>query len=167
MAKNLGATVIGTVSTQAKAERAKQAGADHMILYTEQDFEAELKKFVGGKGVDVVYDSVGASTFLKSLNCLRPRGMMCTFGNASGPAPAIEPLLLTQKGSLFLARPKLTDHLLTRQELEWRACDVLSSIAAGKLTIHIEKEYPLSQAAQAHQDLESRKTTGKLLLIPE
>ncbi len=164
-AKALGATVIGTTSTAAKAEKAKAAGADHMILYTGQDFEAETRK-LAPKGVDVVYDSVGASTFLKSLNVLRPRGTMCTFGNASGPAPAIEPLLLSQKGSLMLTRPKLGDFILTPQELAWRSSDLFSAITSGKLKIHVDHEYKLSDVQQAHKDLESRKTSGKLLLLP-
>jgi len=165
-AKALGATVIGTTSSVEKAAKATSAGADHMILYTEQDFEAETRK-IAPKGVDVVYDAVGATTFLKSLNTLRPRGTMCTFGNASGPAPAIEPLLLSQKGSLILTRPKLGDFLLTPDELAWRSNDVFSAVASGKLNLHIDKEYKLADAAQAHRDLESRKTSGKLILLPQ
>lgn len=165
-AKALGATVIGTTSTAEKAEKAKAAGADHMILYTEQDFEAETRK-IAPKGVDVVYDSVGATVFLKSLNCLRQRGTMCTFGNASGPAPAIEPLLLSQKGSLILTRPKLGDFLLTPEEMRWRESDLFGAIESGKLKIHIDHQYKLSEAKQAHIDLESRKTTGKLILLTQ
>jgi NADPH2:quinone reductase len=165
MAKMLGARVIGTTSTAEKAELASKAGADEMILYTQQDFEAETKRLTGGRGVDVVYDSVGATTFQKSLNSLRPRGMMVSFGNASGAVPPMEPLLLSQKGSLFLTRPTLAHYCATRQELEWRAGDVLNWIAADKLRIHVDRMYPLAEAPQAHRDLESRKTTGKLLLL--
>lgn len=164
MARMRGARVIATVSTPIKAEIARRAGADEVILYTEQDFEAEVKRLTGGQGVDVVYDSVGAATFLKSINSLRPRGMMVTFGNASGPVPPIEPLLLSQKGSLFLTRPTLAYYSSTPDELRWRAADVLNWLAEGKLTLHIERVYPLAEAAQAHTDLASRKTTGKLLL---
>ena len=166
MAKALGAKVIGTMSTEAKAEMARKAGADETILYTTQDFEVEVKRITDGKGVDVVYDSVGATTFLKSLNCIRPRGMMVSFGQSSGPVAAMEPLLLSQKGSLFLTRPTLAVHIATPEELAWRAGDVLGSIAAGKLNIHIAKTYKLSEVGQAHRDLESRKTTGKLVLVP-
>lgn len=164
--KLLGGRVIGTVSTQAKAELALAAGADAVIFYTRQDFEPEVKRLTGGRGADVVYDSVGASTFMKSLNSLRPRGMMVSFGQSSGPVPAIEPLLLNQKGSLFLTRPKLGDYCATRLELLWRADDVLGWVDSGKVKVRIEKTYPLSEAAQAHRDLEGRKTSGKLLLIP-
>jgi len=166
MAKALGAKVIGTMSTEAKAEMARKAGADETILYTTQDFEAEVKRITNGKGVDVVYDSVGTTTFLKSLNCIRPRGMMVTFGQSSGPVAAIEPLLLSQKGCLFLTRPTLAFHIATPEELAWRAGDLLNGIAAGKINIHIAKTYKLSEVGQAHRDLESRKTTGKLVLIP-
>lgn len=164
MAKLRGARVIATVSSPIKSEIARRAGADEVILYTEQDFEAETKRLTEGRGVDVVYDSVGASTFYKSINCLRPRGMMVSFGNASGPVPAVEPLLLSQKGSLFLTRPTLFSYCATPDELQWRATDVLSWVAGGQLTLHIEKIYPLEQAAQAQIDLAGRKTTGKLLL---
>jgi NADPH2:quinone reductase len=166
MAKMRGARVIGTTSTAAKAKKAREAGADEMILYTEQDFTAEVRRLTGGEGVHVVYDSVGAATFHGSIDCLRPRGMMVTFGNASGPVPAIEPLLLSQKGSLFLTRPTLANYNLTRADLEWRAGDVLGWTASGALKLHIEKTYPLADAAQAQIDLASRKTTGKLLLTP-
>ena len=166
MAKMLGARVFGTTSTKAKAALAKNAGADEVILYTEQDFEAEVKRLTDGRGVDVVYDSVGAATFMQSLNSLRPRGMMVSFGNASGPAPAIEPLLLGQKGSLFLTRPSLAQYSATPAELQWRAADVLNWIASGKLNIRVHRTYQLEEAAQAHRDLESRATSGKLLLIP-
>ncbi len=167
MAKMRGARVIGTVGTKAKAELARAAGADEVILYDEQEFDVEVKRLTGGKGVDVVYDSVGASTFQKSLNSLRIRGMMVSFGNASGAVPAVEPLLLNQKGSLFLTRPTLAHHCLDRQELSWRANDVLGWIADGKLSLHIDKSYPLADAGVAHEDLASRRTTGKLLLNVE
>jgi NADPH:quinone reductase len=166
MAKMRGARVIGTTSTPEKAALAKAAGADEVILYTEQDFEAEVKQLTGGRGVDVVYDSVGASTFMKSLNSLRPRGMMVSFGNASGPVPAVEPLMLSQKGSLFLTRPTLANYAAAAEELRWRAGDVLGWAASGKLKVRISKTYPLSDAPQAHRDLEGRATTGKLLLLP-
>lgn len=164
MAKMRGATVIGTTSTAAKAEKAREAGADHMILYTETDFAVETRKLTGGRGVDVVYDSVGASTFEQSLDSLRPRGLMVSFGNASGPVPPVAPLTLNNKGSLFLTRPTLAHHCANRDELLWRAGDVLGWIDDGKLKLHIEKTYALSEAAQAQIDLASRKTTGKLLL---
>ena len=167
MAKALGAKVIGTMSTEAKAATARKAGADETILYTTQDFEAEVKRITDGKGVDVVYDSVGATTFLKSINCLRPRGMMVTFGQSSGPVGPIDPLLLSQRGSLFLTRPTLAFHIATPEELAWRAGDLLNGIASGKLNIHIEKTYKLANVQQAHRDLESRKTTGKLVLTPQ
>jgi NADPH2:quinone reductase len=166
MAKRLGARVFGTVSTEAKAKLAREAGADEAILYTRQDFEAEVKRLTEGRGCDVVYDSVGKSTFDKSLNCLRPRGMMVLFGQSSGPVPPMDPTILNGKGSLFLTRPSLAHHCLTREELLWRAGEVLGAIRAGELRLRIDREYPLREAAQAHQDLEARKTTGKLLLIP-
>ena len=166
MAHQIGARVIGTVSTEAKADLARQAGADHVILYTKTDFEAETKKITNNEGVHVVYDSVGKTTFEKSLNVLRPRGYMVLFGGSSGAVPQFDPLLLTQKGSLFLTRPSMGHYVATREELEQRANDVLGAIAAGKLKLRIEHRYPLSQAQQAHRDLEGRKTTGKLVLIP-
>lgn len=164
MAKMRGAHVIATTSSAAKAEIVRRTGADEIILYTEQDFQSEVRRLTGGRGVDVVYDSVGATTFEKSLNSLRPRGMMVTFGNASGPVPPFEPLTLSQKGSLFLTRPSLAAYCATPEELRWRASDVLNWVAEGKLSLHIEKVYPLAQAFQAQIDLASRKTTGKLLL---
>lgn len=166
MAKMRGAHVIGTTSTEAKAAKAREAGCDEVILYTEKPFDTEVKRLTNGRGVDVVYDSVGKATFEQSLNSLRPRGLMVTFGNASGPVPALEPLLLNAKGSLFLTRPTLAHHCATRDELLWRANDVLGWVASGALKLHIEKTYPMSQAAQAQIDLASRKTTGKLLLDP-
>ena len=167
MAKMVGARVFGTVSTQEKAAIARQAGADETILYTSQDFEAEVKRLTAGRGVDVVYDSVGQTTFDKSLNSLRPRGVLALFGQSSGPVPAFDPNILNGKGSLFLTRPSLAHYLLTRDELLWRAGDVLGWIAAGKLKLRIERTYPLADAAAAHRDLEGRKTAGKLLLIPQ
>lgn len=166
MAKLRGARVLAVVSTDEKAKVAREAGADEVIVYTRQDFETEVKRLTDGKGVDVVYDSVGASTFQKSLNVIRRRGMMVTFGNASGPVPPVEPLLLSQKGSLFLTRPTLFDYTATREELEWRATDVLNWVAAGKLKLQIGATYPLANAADAHRALEGRQTTGKLLLTP-
>lgn len=167
MAKMLGARVFGTVSTEEKAQVARRAGADETILYTQQDFEAEVKRLTGGRGVDVVYDSVGQSTFDKSLNSLRPRGLLALFGQSSGPVPPFDPNILNGKGSLYLSRPSLAHYLLTREELLWRAGDVLNWIGAGKLRLRIERTYPLANAAAAHGDLEGRKTAGKLLLIPQ
>ncbi len=167
MAKMVGARVFGTVSTREKAAIARQAGADETILYTSQDFEAEVKRLTAGRGVDVVYDSVGQTTFDKSLSSLRPRGVLALFGQSSGPVPAFDPNILNGKGSLFLTRPSLAHYLLTRDELLWRAGDVLGWIAAGKLKLRIERTYPLADAAAAHRDLEGRKTAGKLLLIPQ
>jgi NADPH2:quinone reductase len=155
------------VSTEEKARIAREAGADETILYTKQDFEAEVKRSTGGRGVDVVYDSVGQTTFSKSLDSLRPRGMLALFGQSSGPVPPFDPNILNGKGSLFLTRPSLAHYLLTRQELTWRAGDVLSWIDAGKLRLRIDRSYPLADAAAAHRDLESRRTAGKLLLIPQ
>jgi NADPH2:quinone reductase len=166
MAKQLGARVIGTVGSEFKAKLAREAGADEVILYAQQDFEAETKRITAGKGVDVVYDGVGKATFDKDLNVLRPRGYLVLFGGASGPVPPVDPLILSQKGSLFLTRPTLVNHIATREELEKRASDVMNMITAGKLKLRIEHTYALKDAAQAHRDLESRKTTGKLLLIP-
>ena len=166
MAKMLGARVVGTVSTAEKAQQARQAGADEVILYTVEDFVEETRKRTGGEGVHVVYDGVGKATFLKSLDCLRPRGLVVNFGNASGPAPAFEPLLLQQKGSVYVTRPNLAHYVATRDELQWRAGDVLRWIDGGRLRIRIGGEYPLSEAATAHRDLEGRGTTGKLILIP-
>lgn len=166
MAKMLGARVFGTTSTKDKAEAARQAGADEVILYTEQEFDIEAKRLTEGRGVDVVYDSVGRSTWEKSLNSLRPRGMMVSFGNASGAVPAVEPLVLSQKGSLFLTRPTLVNYTADPDELKWRAGDVLGWLSTNKLKVHISAQYSLEQAAQAHEDLASRRTTGKLLIIP-
>jgi NADPH2:quinone reductase len=164
MAKMAGARVIATAGSAAKAKIAHEAGADETILYRERDFADETRLLTAGTGVDVVYDSVGADTFAKSIDSLKPRGMMVSFGNASGPAPAIQPLLLTQKGSLFLTRPSLANYIATRQELEWRTGDLFRWLEEKKLSLLIERAYPLAEAAQAHRDLEGRKTTGKLLL---
>jgi NADPH2:quinone reductase len=166
MARRIGARVFGTVSTEAKAQLARQAGADEIIFYTQQDFEAEVRRLTGGRGVDVVYDSVGATTFAKSLGCLRPRGMLALFGQSSGPVPPFDPNILNAKGSLFLTRPSLAHHLATREELLWRAGDVLGWIASGELRIRVDRVYPLAEAAEAHRALEGRHTAGKLLLIP-
>ena len=166
MAARLGARVITTVSTAAKAELSREAGASDVILYTEQDFEAEVKKLTGGKGVDVVYDSVGKATFEQSLNCLRPRGMLVLFGASSGPVPPFDLIQLSSKGSLFITRPTLWHHVATRAELEWRAGEVLGWAAEGELKLRTEHVYPLDEAAQAQRDLEARATTGKILLEP-
>jgi NADPH2:quinone reductase len=166
MAHHLGARVIGTVSSEEKAKLAREAGADEVILYTQTDFEAETKRLTGGKGVDVVYDSVGKATFDKSLNVLRPRGMLVHYGSSSGPVPPIDPNILSQKGSLFLARTTLAHFTATRTELLARSGAVFGMIASGRLKLRIAYTYPLAEAQQAHRDLEARKTTGKLLLIP-
>jgi len=160
MAKMLGAYVIGTVGSDDKAKLASEAGADEVIVYTKENFVDKAKN------MDVVYDSVGKTTFLPSMDCLRPRGMIVNYGNASGPAPDISPLILNQKGSLFLTRPSLAHHVLTREELLWRANDVLGWVQDGRLKIRIFKTYKLADAAQAQRDLEGRVTTGKLILIP-
>jgi NADPH:quinone reductase len=166
MAQIIGARVIGTAGSEAKAKLAREAGADEVILYDRQDFEAETKRFTEGKGVHVIYDGVGKSTFEKDLNILRPRGYLVLFGASSGPVPPFDPDKLRQKGSLFLTRPSLGQYIATREELEQRATDVMGMISAGKLKLRIEHIYKLSEAQQAHRDLEGRKTTGKLLLIP-
>jgi NADPH2:quinone reductase len=165
MAKMAGARVIATTGSEDKAAIAREAGADDVILYRDQDFAAETRRLTDGAGVEVVYDSVGQATFVKSLDCLKPRGMMVSFGNASGPVPAVEPLQLSQRGSLFLTRPTLGNYIASREELEWRSGDVFGWIAHKKLTLLIEYIYKLGDAAQAHRDLESRKTTGKLVLL--
>jgi NADPH:quinone reductase len=166
MAHNIGARVIATVSTDEKAKLAREAGADEIILYTKSDFEAETKRMTGGKGVDVVYDSVGKTTFEKGLNVLRPRGMMALFGGSSGAVPPLDLMVLAQKGSLYVTRPTLGAYIATRDELLARSGAVFGMIASGKLKLRIEHTYPLAEAQQAHRDLEGRKTTGKLLLIP-
>jgi len=166
MAYNIGARVIGTVSTEEKARLAREAGADEIIFYTQTDFEAETKRLTAGNGVDVVYDSVGKTTFERGLNVLRPRGMMVLFGGSSGAVAPFDPIILSQKGSLFLTRPTLIHYIITRDELLARADAVFGMIADRKLKLRIEHVYKLSDAQQAHRDLEGRKTTGKVLLIP-
>jgi NADPH2:quinone reductase len=166
IAKQLGATVIGTVSTEAKAKLAKEMGADHLILYTQTDFLAEVKKLTDGRGVNVVYDSVGQTTFDKSLDCLRPRGYLVLFGQSSGPVPPFDPGKLAAKGSLFLTRPSLPHYTLERSELLQRANDVFNWTGAGKLKLRIDKTFSIAEAAKAHRDLEERKTTGKVILLP-
>ena len=166
IAKLRGANVIGTVSTEAKAQLAKEAGADHVILYTQTDFAAEVKKITDGKGVHVVYDSVGQTTFDKGLDCLRPRGYLVLFGQSSGPVPPFDPGKLAAKGSLFLTRPTLAHYTLDRAELLQRANDLFNWTASGKLKLRIEKTFPMAEAAEAHRQLEGRKTTGKVILLP-
>jgi NADPH2:quinone reductase len=166
MAHNIGARVIATVSTEEKAKLAREAGADEVILYSQSDFEADTKRLTGGKGVDVVYDSVGKTTFEKGLNVLRPRGMMALFGGSSGAVPPFDLMTLAQKGSLYATRPTLGHYIATREELVARSSAVFGMIAAGKLKLRIEHTYPLAEVQRAHRDLEGRKTTGKLLLIP-
>lgn len=166
MARMAGARVIGTVSTEEKAELARHAGADEIILYTKQDFEKEARRLTNDCGVDVVYDSVGKSTFDQSLNALRPRGVLVLFGGSSGAVPPFDLIKLSQKGSLYITRPTLGHYIATRRELEQRAGDVFDWIKTGKLALRIEHVYPLAEAPQAHRDLEGRKTTGKVLLIP-
>ncbi|MSR07176.1 MAG: quinone oxidoreductase [Gemmatimonadetes bacterium] len=166
VAKLKGATVIGTVSTAEKEALAREAGADHVIRYTEQDFEAEVKRITGGKGVNVVYDGVGKTTFDKSLSSLRRRGMMVLFGQSSGPVPPLDPGILNTKGSLFLTRPTLHAYTAEREELVQRADEVLGWVRDRKLKIRIGAEFPLGKAAEAHRALEGRLTTGKVLLVP-
>jgi NADPH2:quinone reductase len=165
-AKRFGARVIGTVSTEAKAQLARAAGADEVILYTQQDFEAEVKRLTGGAGVRVVYDSVGKTTFDKSLNCLARRGMLVLCGQSSGPVPPLDPQVLNQKGSLYLTRPTLAHYTATREELLARAGEVLGWVADGSLAVRIGREYPLADAAEAQRALAGRETTGKVLLLP-
>jgi NADPH:quinone reductase len=166
IAKRIGARVIGTVSTDEKAALARAAGADHVILYTKTDFEQEVKKITSGTGVDVVYDSVGRTTFEKSLNCLRRRGMMVLFGQSSGPVPPFELSMLNPKGSLYVTRPGLPHYTASTDELLWRAGDVLGWVADGSLKIRVDRIYPLKEAAKAHQALEGRETAGKVILQP-
>jgi len=166
MAHNIGARVIATVSTDEKAKLAREAGADEVILYTQSDFEVETKRLTGGKGVDVVYDSVGKTTFDGSLACLRTRGMMVLFGGSSGAVPPFDLIGLSQKGSLYVTRPSLLNYIASREELVARSGAVFGMIAAGKLKLRIDHKYPLAEAQRAHRELEGRKTTGKLLLIP-
>jgi NADPH:quinone reductase len=166
MAKNIGARVIGTVGSEEKAKLARDAGADEVIIYTNQDFEAETKRLTENKGVHVVYDGVGKSTFEKGLNVLRPRGYMVLFGGASGAVSPFDPIALSQKGSLFVTRPSLVHYIATRQELEHRSSDVFNMIVAGKLKLRVGHVYKLEEVQQAHRDLEGRNTTGKILLVP-
>jgi NADPH2:quinone reductase len=166
MSKNLGARVIATVSTEEKAKLAREAGADDVIFYTKQDFEVETKRLTDGKGVHVIYDGVGKSTFDQDLNVLRPRGYLALFGASSGPVPLFDLGKLAQKGSLFITRPTLVHHIASHEELIHRSTDVFNMIGSGKLKLRIEHLYSLPDAQQAHRDLEGRKTTGKLLLIP-
>jgi len=166
IAKKFGARVIGTVSTEEKAQLARQAGADEVILYSHEDFEAETKRLTDDKGVEVVYDSVGKETFLKGLNVLKPRGYMVLFGQSSGPAEPISPQLLNQKGSLFLTRPTLGHYILTQDELMRRANDLFTWMAAGQLNVRIDRTFPLAEAASAQRYMEDRQTKGKVLLSP-
>jgi NADPH2:quinone reductase len=167
MAKNIGARVIGTAGSEEKAKLAREAGADEVILYATQDFEAETKRLTDGKGVHVVYDGVGQTTFEKGLNVLRPRGHMILFGASSGPVQPVDPIKqLMAKGSLTLTRPSLIHYVTSRDELQQRAGDVFAMIGAGKLKLRISKTYKLEEVQQAHRDLEGRKTTGKILLAP-
>jgi len=166
MAHNIGARVLATVSTEEKAKLAREAGADEIIFYTKSDFEAETKRLTNGQGVHVVYDSVGKTTFEKGLNVLRPRGFMVLFGGSSGAVPPFDLIALSQKGSLYVTRPTLVNYIASREELTARSSAVFGMITSGKLKLRIEHTYPLAEAQQAHRDLEGRKTTGKLLLIP-
>jgi NADPH:quinone reductase len=166
IAKRLGARVITTVSNEEKAALSREAGADLVVLYTTQDFETEVKAFTGGKGVPVVYDSVGQSTFEKSINCLTPRGMLVLFGQSSGVVPAVDPQVLSQKGSLFFTRPTLVHYIASRAELQQRARDLFDWIGSGALRLRMTFDFPLKDAAEAHKALAGRKTTGKVLLIP-
>lgn len=166
MARRCGARVLGTVSTEEKAALAREAGADEVILYTQTDFESEVKRLTGGAGLHVVYDSVGRTTFAKGLNCLAPRGLMVLYGQSSGPVEPFDPQILSQKGSLFLTRPTIAHYTATREELLARAGDVLGWTADGSLSVRVGLEFPLARAADAHRELEGRRTTGKVLLIP-
>jgi NADPH2:quinone reductase len=166
MARRRGAFVIGTTSSEEKAELARSAGANEVILYTKQDFVAEVKRITAGAGVQVVYDSVGATTFLKGFDCLAPRGLMALFGQSSGPAAPLDPQLLNHKGSLYLTRPTLAHYVATTEELRRRAGDVLGWVRDGSLRLRIDREVPLAHAAEAHRALEGRRTTGKVLLVP-
>lgn len=166
IARLIGARVIGTTSSEEKAVPARDAGAEEVINYTTQDFEAETRRITGGAGVSVVYDSVGRTTFDKSLNCVSPRGMLVLFGQSSGPVPPVDLQILNQKGSLYVTRPTLASYVATREELVQRASEVMGWVRDCKLTVRIGEEFPLDRAAEAHRDLEGRRTTGKVLLIP-
>jgi NADPH2:quinone reductase len=167
IAKLRGATVIGTVSTEAKAKLAREAGADHVVNYAEQPFEAEVKRLTGGVGVKVVYDGVGKTTFEKDLDCIAPRGLLALFGSASGPVPPFDLLTLASKGSLYVTRPTMGSYIASREELVGRATDLFGWIRDGKLRLRMEHDYALSDAPEAHRALEGRQTTGKVLLVPE
>ena len=166
IARACGAQVIGLVGSEAKAALARDAGAAEVILYMREPFAPRVRALTGGRGADVVYDSVGASTFEGSLDSLCPRGMLVSFGNASGPVPQFSPLTLSAKGSLFLTRPTLGHYVATAEELAWRSVDLFTWLAAGSLTVRVDREFPLEQAADAHRALESRQTAGKVLIIP-
>jgi NADPH:quinone reductase len=166
IAKMIGARIIGTVSTEEKEALARDAGADHVIRYDIRDFEAEVKNITQGRGVDVVYDSVGRVTFDKSLNCLKRRGMMVLFGQSSGPVPPVDLTILNAMGSIFITRPSLAHYSGTQEEIDWRAGDILEWVADGKLNLRIDRSFPLQDAAKAHQALEGRHTKGKVLLVP-
>lgn len=166
MAKSLGARAFTTVSTDEKADLARSAGADEVIFYTREDFVARVKELTGGRGLPVVYDSVGKTTFEGSLGCLRPRGLCALFGGSSGAVPPFDLIRLSTSGSLFVTRPTLKDYTATREELEWRANDVLRAVADGTLKLRLEHTYSLADAGQAHRDLEGRRTTGKVILVP-
>ncbi|HKF49815.1 MAG TPA: quinone oxidoreductase [Terracidiphilus sp.] len=166
MAARIGARVITTVSTEEKEALSREAGASEVIQYTKQDFVAEVKRLTEGKGVDVVYDSVGKTTFDGSLNCLRPRGLLALFGGSSGAVPPVDLIQLSSKGSLFVTRPTLWHYVATREELEWRANDVLNWVATGELNLRMEHTFPLTEAGKAQDDMENRRTTGKILLEP-
>jgi NADPH2:quinone reductase len=166
IARLRGARVIATAGTDEKAKLAREAGADHVIVYTRQDFEAEVKQITGGKGVQVVYDGVGRTTFDKGLNCLAPRGMMVLYGQSSGPVAPLDPQVLNSKGSLFLTRPSLFHYIATRAELLQRAGELLGWIRDGRVKLRMDFEYPLREAAEAHRALEARRTVGKILLLP-
>lgn len=165
MAKRIGARVIGTAGTDEKAQLARDAGADECVVYTEADFEIETRRLTKDKGVHVVYDGVGKETFDKDLNVLLPRGYLVLFGGSSGAVPPFDLIKLSQKGSLYITRPTLAHYTATREELDWRASEVMAMIVSGDLKLRIHKTYPLVEAQQAHRDLEGRKTTGKLLLV--
>jgi NADPH2:quinone reductase len=166
LARQRGARIIATVSNEEKAQLAQGDGADEVILYTQTDFEAETKRLTDGRGVDVVYDSVGVDTFDKSLNCLRPRGYMVLYGASSGPVPPMDPQTLNLKGSLYLTRPSLGVYMADREELLWRANDLFTMMAEGNLNVRVDQTFPLADAAEAHRYLEGRQTKGKVLIIP-
>ncbi len=165
-AKHLGATVIGTVGSQEKAELARAYGCDFPILYREEDWVAKVKDLTDGEGVPVVYDSIGRDTFMKSLDCLRPLGILVSFGQASGPVEPFDPGVLAAKGSLFLTRPTLMTYTANRQDLLASAAELFNVVSSGAVNIEVKQTYPLADAAQAHRDLESRKTTGSTVLLP-